>query len=74
MPVQLLQHNLDVLYETWISGPLMAEDRVAGILMENKNGRSAYKAFCIVDCTADADLVFRAGGHCHIVILILLPC
>lgn len=52
----------------------MAEDRVAGILMENKNGRSAYKAFCIVDCTADADLVFRAGGHCHIVILILLHC
>lgn len=59
--------NLDVLYETWICGPLMEEERVTGILVENKNGRSAYKASYVVDCTADADLVFRAGGDCHIV-------
>lgn len=56
--------NLDVLYESWVCGPAMDGDRVTGIIVENKNGRSVYLSKCTVDCTADADVVYRAGGEC----------
>ncbi len=59
--------NLDVLYETWISAPMVADGRIRGLIVENKSGRSAYEAHCVVDCTADADVVYRAGGVCHTV-------
>lgn len=55
-------HTLDILYETWISDCIVENNKVIGIIVENKTGRSAYYGKCIVDCTADADIVAWSGA------------
>ena len=55
-------HKLDILYETWIADAITENDKVIGIVVENKTGRSAYYGKVIVDCTADADIVARSGA------------
>ena len=55
-------HKLDILYETWISDAITENNKVKGIIVENKTGRSAYYGKVIVDCTADADIVARSGA------------
>ena len=37
-------------------------DRVLGVVFESKQGRQAILAKQVVDCTGDADMLFRAGG------------
>lgn len=56
-------HTLDILYETWISDAITTDDKVRGIVVENKTGRSAYYGKCIVDCTADADICAWSGAE-----------
>jgi ribulose 1,5-bisphosphate synthetase/thiazole synthase len=59
----LAEPNLTVLYETWIAGAIVEGNKVCGIIVENKTGRSAYYAKCVVDATADADICYYAGGE-----------
>jgi len=37
---------------------------LSGVVIENKSGRQAVLARCIVDCTGDADIAARAGLPC----------
>lgn len=57
------EKNLEVLYYSWVSDTIMDEDRVVGIIMENKSGRQAVYAKCIVDATGDADLCEFSGAE-----------
>lgn len=41
--------------------PIASEGAVKGIFIENKSGRRAILAKTTIDCTADADIAFRAG-------------
>ncbi|MDI6618422.1 MAG: FAD-dependent oxidoreductase [Clostridiales bacterium] len=50
------------LYHTWISRPVMDENRVKGIITENKNGRYAYLSKVVIDCTGDGDVAADAGA------------
>jgi len=59
----LEEPNLSVLYETWIAGAIVDGEKVSGIIVENKSGRSVYYGKCIVDATADADVVHYSGGE-----------
>jgi len=57
----LEQEKIDVLYDTLLCGCRMEENRIIGVIVENKNGRSVYGCGAAVDTTGDADLLRRAG-------------
>lgn len=52
--VEVWTHNLG-------TRAIMEEDRVAGVIVENKSGRQAVKAQCVVDCSGDGDIAASAG-------------
>ncbi len=50
------------LLNTHFALPLLENGRVCGVIVENKSGRQAYRASCVVDCTGDGDVAARAGA------------
>jgi len=57
--------GVHVLCGTVFSKPIMEDNTIKGIIVENKNGRSAFLGKMIIDCTGDADVASRAGVTCH---------
>ncbi len=53
--------GLELLYFSQVSGPVMEDNKVAGVFLNNKSGRFAVLAKRVVDCSGDADVAFRAG-------------
>ena len=41
---------------------IVEDGRVRGVIIESKKGREAILAKCVVDCTGDGDVAFRAGA------------
>ena len=58
------EYGVTVLYHTLFSSPLMEGNRVKGIIVDSKNGRSIIEGKLFIDCTGDADLAYRAGVEC----------
>ncbi len=61
----LADAGVDVWLDTLMCLPVMEGSRVTGLEVENKSGRGALRAGCLVDATGDADVVWRAGGACE---------
>ncbi len=58
----LVKENVDVLYDTVVSQPVVTKTGVVdGVITESKSGREYYSAKVIVDVTGDADVLYRAG-------------
>lgn len=57
-----LAAKVDLLLHCWMAGPLMDQGRVAGALLETKQGRVAIRARVTIDTTGDGDLYARAGA------------
>ncbi len=55
----------DVWLDTLACRPVMKGQRMIGVEVENKSGRLALEAGCVVDATGDADLAARAGAPCR---------
>ncbi len=51
-----------VLLHTYIADAWCEGNLVKGMIVENKNGRSAIKAKVLIDCTGDGDVAFRSGA------------
>ena len=60
----LAESGVTPLYHTVFSEPLLDGNRVTGVYVENKDGRTLYRAKWVIDCTGDADVAFRAGVPC----------
>lgn len=58
------QADVDVLLQTLVTDVVMQGNELQGIVVENKSGRQAVLARCIVDGTGDADVAARAGAPC----------
>ena len=63
----LLTRTLDdagvtILFETVVSGPVMVGNRVSGVIIENKAGRSYIEGKVVIDCSADGDIAAQAGA------------
>jgi len=54
----------DLLLHTQVCMPIVRDGRVIGAFVESKSGRQAILAQVTIDCTADADLAYRAGCPC----------
>jgi len=56
--------GVELLFDTVFSKPVMNGTRCEAVIVENKCGRSAYRAKAFVDATGDADLMRAAGVAC----------
>lgn len=54
--------GVKLLLNTMACEPYMEEDRLAGVFVENKSGRSLIRAKVSIDCTGDGDIAARAGA------------
>ena len=61
----LLERGVEIRFYTWFASPIMAGDRLRGIITESKAGREAILGRVIIDCTGDADVAWRAGVPCE---------
>ena len=61
MEEALLKENVTVVYDTLFCGVLTEENRIGGIIVENKSGRSVIEGKMFVDATGDADVCVAAG-------------
>ena len=48
---------------TYVTDPVMEENQVRGLFIENKSGRQAVLAKVVIDASGDADVAFRAGAR-----------
>jgi len=62
LDAMMLESGVELLYYTFVSDAVVSNDRITGIILENKSGRSAILARMVVDCTGDADVAARAGA------------
>lgn len=62
----MLNSGVHLLFHTYFSAPLMEGNTVRGVIVENKSGRQAYRAKCVIDCTGDGDVAARAGAAFHV--------
>lgn len=56
------EENIEFLFHTWGAAPIMDGNRVAGVFIENVDGRRAIKAKVTIDCTGNGDIVDRSGA------------
>ena len=62
----LTEAGVKVLYHTSFVEPMMAEDRIEGVIVHSKSGLEAINAKTVIDCTGDADVAYRAGVPCEL--------
>ena len=64
MDKMLLEHKdaITVMCHSWVSGPIVEDGMVKGVIYESKEGRKAILAKQVIDATGDGDLYSRAGA------------
>jgi len=60
----LAEAGVDLWLDTLICESIVEGNRVTGVEIENKSGRGALTARCVVDASGDADVAHRAGAPC----------
>jgi hypothetical protein len=58
----LREAGVELMLHTWVADVLLDGSRVAGLVVENKAGRTVIPAGLVVDCTGDGDVAARAGA------------
>jgi len=58
------ENNVRLMLNTFAADPIVRDGAVVGLIVEDKSGTQAVKAKVVIDCTADADIAFRAGCPC----------
>lgn len=62
MDEMVAEARIDMFFHAWGVDTVQDGDSVQGVVFESKEGRKAILARQVVDCTGDADMLFRAGG------------
>ena len=57
----ILESGAELLLHTQFVDVLKEGDRIAGVIIANKDGMSVIRAKIIIDCTGDADVAARSG-------------
>ncbi len=58
----VVESGADILFHTYFADVIKEDNRVAGIIFENKSGRQAAFAEVVIDASGDADVAFKAGA------------
>ena len=56
------ENKVEMFFHSWGVDVIQDGNRVLGVVFESKQGRQAILAKQVVDCTGDADMLFKAGG------------
>ena len=54
--------GVETFFHSWGVDVIQEGNAVRGVVFESKEGRQAVLASQVVDCTGDADMLFKAGG------------
>jgi hypothetical protein len=57
----IVENNIELLLHSYVAAPVVGDNKLKGLIIENKNGRGALLGERIIDCTGDGD-VFTACG------------
>ncbi len=57
----IVENRITPFLHTFYAAPVVEEDRLQAVIIENKNGRQAIRAQQFVDATGDADLALHLG-------------
>lgn len=57
----LEKNHVQLLYDTVVTAANVVNNRLKGVFVENKDGRSYYQASFFIDATGDADLACTCG-------------
>jgi hypothetical protein len=56
------ESGVKVLMYVMCVDTIVEDGRIKGVIIESKKGREAILAKCVVDCTGDGDVAYRAGA------------
>ena len=62
MDEMIAEAKVEMFFHSWGVDVIQDGDKVLGVVFESKEGRQAILAKQVVDCTGDADMLFKAGG------------
>ncbi|MBO7722079.1 MAG: FAD-dependent oxidoreductase, partial [Kiritimatiellae bacterium] len=62
MDAMIAENGVEMFFHSWGVDVVQDGAGVLGVVFESKEGRQAVLAKQVVDCTGDADMLFRAGG------------
>ena len=62
MDEMIAESNVEMFFHSWGVDVIQDGNAVKGVIFESKEGRQAILAKEVVDCTGDADMLFKAGG------------
>ena len=57
----LKDENVDILFDTIVTEPVMENGKCTALIVENKTGTQCFEADVVIDATGDADVLYRAG-------------
>lgn len=58
----VLNAGAQLLLYTWCSDVIIEEDKIKGIIIDNKSGRQAILAKIVIDATGDGDILAKSGA------------
>ncbi len=58
--------GVDILFQTYIADVILENNKINGIIVQNKSGRKAYRSNIVIDCTGDGDVCALAGAEYQI--------
>ena len=62
MDEMVAEAGIELFFHSWGVDVIQDGNAVKGVVFESKEGRQAILASQVVDCTGDADMLFKAGG------------
>jgi len=63
MDTMIAENKVEMFFHCWGVDVIQDGNNVQGVVFESKEGRQAILAKEVVDCTGDADMLFKAGGN-----------
>ncbi len=57
-----VEAGVQILFETFVSNPVVEDGAVTGVVIEGKGGRQFVGAKVLIDCSADADMAAKANA------------
>lgn len=60
--IEMLEENfVSLLLYTFVSEPIIKDNKIEGIIVESKSGREAIYGKVIIDATGDGDIAYKCG-------------
>lgn len=63
MDKMIAESKVEMFFHSWGVDTIQDGNKVLGVVFESKQGRQAILAKQVVDCSGDADMLFKAGGE-----------